>query len=177
MKTFDCGHCGKPNEITGLVDDIREFHEKFNRTYSGPPRELPSEELAFRLKALKEELTEYTEAKSLEDRFDALIDLTYFALGAAYLHGFPFADGWRRVHAANMQKILSNPDFPSKRGNEFNGIDIVKPPGWQAPRLADLVKQPVVTKTEEEATRHGPDATALPRVLKARQNIITQEEQ
>jgi len=87
---------------------------------------------AFRIKFLIEELLEYCEAVGFEvqinkdawgqvdiqqirgevrsvirqeDAFDSLVDLCYVALGTAYLHRFPFNEGWDRVQAANMQKI------------------------------------------------------------------------
>lgn len=74
----------------------------------------------------------------LEEYFDGLIDLVYVALGAAYLSGLPFDEGFRRVHEANMKKVRALSPQDSKRGSTY---DIVKPPGWTAPELADLVRK------------------------------------
>ncbi len=74
---------------------------------------------------------------SLAKKFDALIDLVYVALGTAYLHGFPFDLGWRRVHEANMKKVRATNAAQSARNSTH---DVVKPPGWTAPTLDDLVK-------------------------------------
>lgn len=76
-------------------------------------------------------------AKNLEEQFDALIDLTYVAIGTAYLHGVDFDEGWRRVHEANMKKVRVERAADSKRGSTY---DVVKPLGWAPPDLSDLVK-------------------------------------
>jgi predicted HAD superfamily Cof-like phosphohydrolase len=164
MKTFECGHCGGLNEITGLMEDVRAFHIKFNSVYDGPPRDLPERERKFRDHATKEELEEFSQArekflkakdpaekqKFLAEMLDARIDLIYFLLGEVYLMGFgeldpnqgvsKFVAGWKRVHDANMAKELSSPERPSKRGPEFNGMDVVKPEGWTAADLTDLCR-------------------------------------
>jgi len=99
-----------------------------------------SEELeAFRVKFLYEELEEYVEALAMANKaqaLDALIDLIYVALGNAYLHGFKFDEGFWRVHEANMAKVRAERKGDSKRGTTY---DIVKPAGWTAPDLGDLV--------------------------------------
>lgn len=75
--------------------------------------------------------------RDLEMQFDSLIDLVYVALGTAYHHGVDFDEGWRRVHAANMRKVLAKTAEDSKRGYRF---DVVKPKSWRPPDLSDLVK-------------------------------------
>lgn len=75
--------------------------------------------------------------RDLEKQFDALVDLVYVALGTSYEHGFDFDEGWRRVQAANMKKVLAKSADESKRGFRF---DVVKPKGWKPPDLSDLVK-------------------------------------
>lgn len=141
-----------------LFHDVRMFHEKFGLTYNGPPRVLDEELAKFRVGFLAEELGEYCidpddpEALAkvigevqyqmapqnvpLDKQFDALIDLVYVALGNAYLHGFDFNEGWRRVHEANMKKVRALRAVDSKRGSTY---DVVKPEGWVPPSLTDLV--------------------------------------
>lgn len=154
--------------VPDLMGDMAAFHEKFKLTYDGPPRDLSQELLQFRTKFMVEELIEYAfpgvaapfneaaheevmrffnavsplvpdDTAALAKRFDALIDLGYVALGTAYLHGFPFNEGWRRVQAANMLKVRAERADQSMRGSTF---DVVKPPGWKAPVLDDLVSTP-----------------------------------
>jgi len=115
-----------------LSRDIVDFHQQFGLKYDGPPRALPGELSRFRTNFLFEELAEYSEAETLEKKLDALVDLVYVALGTAHLHGFDFDAAWDRVHRANMQKIRG----PSVRSGEY---DVIKPAGWVAPDLRDLV--------------------------------------
>lgn len=119
-----------------LMADIAAFHERFELAYDGPPRELPYELAVLRERRLQEEAEEYTEAILLEKRFDALIDTVYVALGNAYLHGFNFEEGWRRVHEANMKKVRAQHASESRHSS---ALDIIKPPGWVEPHLGDLV--------------------------------------
>jgi predicted HAD superfamily Cof-like phosphohydrolase len=146
MNTFKCGHCEGLNEITGVVDDVKEFHIKFNQVGPDKPCLLPPMEERFRVKCLQEEVKEFEEAKTIKDKLDALIDLIYFAIGTAHRMGCLnlrdgitlFVTAWKRVHDKNMMKQLSSKDAPSKRGPEFNGHDIVKPEGWTPAELGDL---------------------------------------
>jgi predicted HAD superfamily Cof-like phosphohydrolase len=50
-------------------------------------------------------------------------------------NGFDFDEGWRRVHAANMSKVRAT-DATGKRKSQW---DVVKPEGWVAPTMEDLV--------------------------------------
>lgn len=151
-----------------FFQDIADFHDKYQLTYEGSPRELEPDLGLFRIGFMIEELAEYSQscgytniAKQLNDlhdhikksnrylsnqneggrskeiQFDSLIDLVYVALGTAYLHGFDFEEGWRRVHEANMKKVRVKRLEDSKRGSEY---DVVKPRGWLPPDLSDLVE-------------------------------------
>lgn len=128
-----------------MMQDIEEFHKKFELVYEGAPRFLPDDLAKFRLMFMSEELDEYFDASgvgnepNLEKQLDALVDLVYVALGTAYLHGFgngKFNEAWRRVHAANMTKVRALRAEDSTRGSTY---DVVKPAGWQAPDHSDLV--------------------------------------
>lgn len=127
------------NEDFDPVRDIVEFHTKFQLQYEGPARLLDDNLSGFRQEFLHEELMEYGDGvddQNLAKQFDALIDLVYVALGTAYLQGFDFREGWRRVHAANMQKVRAQKKEDSTRNSTH---DVVKPEGWVAPDLNDLV--------------------------------------
>ncbi|TXH47717.1 MAG: hypothetical protein E6Q97_26630 [Desulfurellales bacterium] len=149
------------NDSPDFVDDIRRFHEKFDLRPTDDefgPHVLDQAAQRFRIKFMFEELLEYCKAvgytptvigntfsleppasdhrNDMAGAFDALIDLVYVALGTAYLHRFAFAEGWRRVHAANMRKVKASSESDGKRGYKR---DIVKPPGWTAPVLDDLL--------------------------------------
>lgn len=142
-----------------LFRDVSLFHEKFDlKATDDPGHELPEDLLKFRARFLLEELREYLNATGcmvvhLEDSndvitgvgdfdaekaFDALIDLCYVALGTAYLHRFPFDEGWARVQEANMAKVRAEgaDDARSTRGHS---ADVVKPEGWRPASLGDLL--------------------------------------
>jgi predicted HAD superfamily Cof-like phosphohydrolase len=142
------------------VRDIEAFHVKFGHGYTGKPRLLSADMDEFRRKFLNEELEEYMlavdeaheamcdgrdPAPHIEKALDALVDLTYVAVGTAYLHGFDFREAWRRVQGANMKKILASSAADSTRG--YAG-DVIKPPGWVAPSHADLVADHAHKKEE-----------------------------
>ena len=91
-----------------LFNMVAAFHQKFELEPTPQP-DFPKYEIV-RLKSvhLQEELNEIIKAgqeNDLEEYFDGLIDLVYVALGAAYLAGLPFNEGFQRVHEANMTKI------------------------------------------------------------------------
>lgn len=135
------------------LGDIAAFHEKFDLVYEGEPHLMSQDTRVFRMKFLAEELRELGEALgfnvsvwiqdvggpvNLHEAFDALIDLDYVLKGTVYLMGLrrAFPEGWRRVHAANMAKVRATAVEDSKRKSK---LDVVKPPGWTAPDLSDLL--------------------------------------
>lgn len=124
-----------------LFGDVAAFHQKFGLEATDGP-DFPNEEI-WKLKNvhMQEELDEIRAAcliGDLEQYFDGLIDLVYVALGAAYFANLPFNEGFRRVHEANMKKVRATRAEDSKRGSTF---DIIKPAGWQAPALDDLIRK------------------------------------
>ena len=95
----------------------------------GPPRALPRERMAERLRFLQEELAELGDATAvgdLADQVDALVDLVVVALGTAAQMRVPWAACWDEVLRANLAKVPG----VGKRGM---ALDLVKPPGWTPP--------------------------------------------
>jgi predicted HAD superfamily Cof-like phosphohydrolase len=146
-------HLPTPRDVYA---DVYRFHLKFGLEYYGPPRFLPPDMHGHALSALREEVDEYEEAVNAGDLIaahDALIDLIYFAVGRAILHGFPFREGWDAVHAANMRKQRALPDgSDSKRGY---GCDVIKPPGWTAPDHSPLFPTKLDPTIEEVLKREA----------------------
>lgn len=139
--------------------DIVAFHEKFDIAYTGKPRQLDEELARFREKFMGEELDEYIEARvggakelrlhqdeanfvhHLELQFDSLIDKVYVDLGTAYLQGFDFVEGWRRVHAANMRKVRApSAEASASTTGRGHASDVIKPKGWGPPKHTDLIE-------------------------------------
>ena len=83
------------------------------------------------LDALNDEVGEFFAAETLEDEVDALVDLSYFALGRLVEMGVVPGAVFDEVHEANMRKRRGE---LSKRPNSL-GFDAVKPEGWTGPEL------------------------------------------
>lgn len=168
---------------------VESMHRQFNlHEPEFGPRKLTDEEYKFRIKAMFEELIEYMDAANvyeksntsllkdqifgyidcqkfgsndLENQFDALLDLAVFTMGTAERQNLPWDDGFKLVMDANMNKHLGS------NGEKRGGFkrDLVKPKGWQAPKLAPLV----VNKQKGLIILDGPDAcgkTTLANYLK-----------
>jgi predicted HAD superfamily Cof-like phosphohydrolase len=116
--------------------------EKFTPDVIGTtPRPLPPEVEEFRLKFVYEELEEYERAideGDLAKQFDALLDAVYVLVGNAIIQGLPWHAGWDEVQRSNMSKKRAERADESKRGTTY---DVVKPPGWQAPALEELLSK------------------------------------
>lgn len=128
-----------PQPILDLVQDIHDFHTKFGFT-KRPIGERPNQGfMAFRLKFLAEELHETALAAKRDDLaefLDGLVDLVYVAIGSAWSLNLDFGEAWKRVHAANMEKIRAERAEDSKRGTAF---DVIKPKGWKKPNIDGLI--------------------------------------
>ena len=136
--------------VNTFFDDVRDFHRKFEIQYDGPPRDKLDVKLQeFRDKRFLEELNELRESQIATDRLDAYVDIIYILLGTVHHHGWDFNEAWRRVHAKNMLKKRVDSAKNSRFGHDF---DIVKPDGWVAPDLSDLV---VEVKDEDVETMGG----------------------
>ncbi len=121
--------------MNNMLNRIYQMHRDFG---IGGNKGINLDEKKFRICAMQEELDEYREANSKEEELDALIDLVVFALGTAEREGWlgVFEQGFDRVMDANCAKELGG---NAKRGN-FK-LDLVKPEGWTAPKLDDLIKE------------------------------------
>lgn len=122
-----------------MLGKVIDMHNKFGLQQDPKPQALAEAEKAFRIVAMREEITEYEASDCLEDELDALVDLQVFLLGTVHRHGMyeVFQEAFNRVMHANLQKELANSAEASKRGF---ARDLIKPAGWKAPDLKDLVK-------------------------------------
>lgn len=119
-----------------LFQDVKDFNTKFGVVpEKDHPHLLGKELFKLKVKHMQEELDEFIEACNNNDivgAADALIDLNYVALGAAFLMNIPFYYIWDEVHSRNMTKIRALKPEDSKRGSS---LDIVKPEGWKPPEV------------------------------------------
>lgn len=131
-----------PPTCNAWIAMVRAFQIRFGQGYAGGPRELPASVASLRKKLIAEEASELVAAidrGELNEMLDALCDLLYVTVGTANVMGFAdvLDEAFARVHHSNMQKQLVPSRHESKRDSQW---DIVKPSGWQPPKLDDLVK-------------------------------------
>ena len=88
------------------LQKIEEMHKKFG--ISNKDVGFTEEEKDFRITAIDEELTEYSEAENRVDELDALVDLLIFTLGTVERMGLSnvFDEAFNRVMKANMTKEI-----------------------------------------------------------------------
>ena len=136
-----------------LIKDIDAFHKKYgfkkNDSVSIPD---DNELVNFRTSFLLEELAEYTQAITKKDTaaaLDALVDIVYIALGTAWLFNLPFEKAWEEVQKANMKKIRTK-SKSKKRGTSF---DVVKPKGWTAPDIEQIIEEEREKQNENISNR------------------------
>mgnify|MGYP005992656151 CR=1 FL=1 len=123
--------------MNNFLQDIAEFHKKFNYHQSNNAVVSNDELMRFRINFIQEELDELKDAvirNNSADALDALVDLTYIILGTAWLYNLPFAAAWKAVHEANMKKVRGKSD----RSETY---DCVKPNGWQAPDINKILME------------------------------------
>jgi len=146
-------------------EDVGEFHHKFDLPSSHygnvRPQMVSNDLMLFRIHFLEEELQELKDAVGYEttavyaddtivkvvssvsndwdlaEVFDALLDITYVAMGTSHLFGFPWEEGWDEVQRANITKVRAARQEDSKRGSIW---DVVKPPGWVAPNVGGVLE-------------------------------------
>jgi len=136
-----------------LIRDIDAFHKKYkfekNEKVGIPDN---NELVNFRTSFLMEELAEYTQAITKKDAagaLDALVDIVYIALGTAWLFNLPFNKAWDAVQKANMSKIRTK-SKSKKRGTSF---DVVKPKGWTAPDIEQIIEEEREKQNEDISNR------------------------
>lgn len=132
--------------MPSFFEDVEEFNRRFGLPHSGdghPPGHLEPDVLLYRIGFMLEELTEFAQAAARGDlagMTDALVDLTYIALGTAAFKHLPFEEAWAEVHRANMAKepVTGADDPRSPRGHR---LDVVKPDGWTPPDIEAILER------------------------------------
>lgn len=149
-------------QIRSDSSDVLAFQQKFDIPMSPVPAFLDNYANTFRINFMDEELREYVDACNHQDlakAADALVDLVYVAHGTALMMGLPWDKLWAEVQRANMDKVRATSVDQSKRKST---LDVVKPPGWQAPNhhpaLENAAVPPDYFHTAERCLISGADA-------------------
>jgi predicted HAD superfamily Cof-like phosphohydrolase len=120
---------------------VREFHTVFGAAQDQPITN--TELLNFRFQYIDEEIAELKEAAYAASAnpnaankamlLRELADVLYVVMGFAVSFGLPLEQGFERVHAANMSKLIDGKAVRNAQGK------VMKGPNFQPPVLEDLV--------------------------------------
>jgi len=119
--------------MSNPIKDLKKFHDHFGFPRNSTPDFLSEDYMQMRLNFIIEEFNELEdsyESRSLIGTIDALIDLSYVALGTLDLMGVDTKAHWDEVHKCNMAKERVTGASDSKRNFHF---DVKKPDGWKGP--------------------------------------------
>jgi len=122
------------------VARIVQFNKEVLGINRRNPYTFPPGELAWLLKALREEVQELEDASNVVAQADALIDCAIFAIGGLVRLGIvedKIEDCFDAVMDANFRKRAGQKESRAVAGV----VDAVKPEGWQGPedRLLDII--------------------------------------
>lgn len=112
-------------------DDVLHFHLQFGLPVGSRPATLLAARVAARTKWLREEVEEFSTAKSLVKQVDAAVDVIYVAIGCLVEMGVELDGAFRCVHAANLEKRW--PDGGVRTDGDGK---LLKPPNWVGPEGA-----------------------------------------
>jgi predicted HAD superfamily Cof-like phosphohydrolase len=124
--------------VTNPFDDQRRFMEACGQTTD----RFNAEQFNLYVKLISEEYQELGAAIEQLDKtetLDALIDILVVTIGAIHSMGADAAGAWQEVMRTNLAKI----DPVTGRVNRREDGKILKPDGWQPPRLDTYVRKPL----------------------------------
>jgi predicted HAD superfamily Cof-like phosphohydrolase len=110
---------------------VRAFHEAFGHPVADAPTTLDRTRMENRAKWMREEIDEFLDPTrhTVEDGADAMIDLTYFALGTLVEMGIMPQAIMDYVHDANMAKMHTIDGVRQVVKNADGKV--IKPAGWE----------------------------------------------
>jgi predicted HAD superfamily Cof-like phosphohydrolase len=123
------------------INLVREFHDAFGQPDADEPTVDNQQINALRIRLLREELDELSDALQDEDlvaTLDALTDLQYVLDGSYLQLGFAAMknEALLEVHKTNMAKLGPN-GLPMIRHDG----KVLKPEGWRAPNLSAVIRR------------------------------------
>lgn len=129
---------GQANHVQ---QEVTPFHDQlqFMQACDQTVHSYNSNQYNMYLSLIDEEVSELKEALEAKDRveqLDALIDILVVTIGAIHSGGFDGEGAWKEVMMTNFAKVDSTTGKVIKREDG----KILKPKGWQEPKLAKHVK-------------------------------------
>ena len=123
------------------MTDIFQDQRKFMRAVEQTVDRINPEQYALYLDLIKEEVEELQQAVDQQDRveqLDALLDILVVTTGALHSLGCQPEAAWKEVMGTNFAKV--DPATGKVRKREDGKV--IKPEGWEPPRLAPFVYDP-----------------------------------
>lgn len=101
------------------------------------PTDLTPGQVASAVEHWEEEIREFRDAKTIEDRIDAALDLGWLAFGRVIEMGADLPAHFAEVARANGDRVPGrNPKRP-----QSTGFDAVKPEGWRGPDHSAVIQR------------------------------------
>lgn len=137
-----------PAEVYGtnaMQLQVREFMVRMRQEMRDTPGQPSPGARMLRFRLIMQEALECTEAileSDLAKAIDGVCDLLYVTFGAAEMLGVDVQRYFDEVHRSNM---LKDPDCVDEYGK------VSKPPGWEPPRIADMLSEDIVRNRSRRA--------------------------
>lgn len=121
------------------MSDVFEDQRKFMRACGQTTDQ--DNELQFQMyyKLIKEEMSELMQAYARNDRveqLDALLDIIVVSVGALHSMGVDAPGAWKEVMRSNFAKVDPRTGRVARREDG----KVLKPEGWEPPRLAPFIR-------------------------------------
>ncbi len=116
-------------KLNNALEDVKKFHVVFEHPIANKPQRMSKERKEARLKWMREELTEFEVAGTIEDEIDAMGDEIYFCLGTAVEMGIDIQSIFDIIQHANMSKV-----WPDGLVHKNEHGKTIKPPNWEDPQ-------------------------------------------
>jgi predicted HAD superfamily Cof-like phosphohydrolase len=118
------------------MSDIFEDQRKFMRACGQTVDDFNPKQFDLYRELIREETQELADAGDRVAQLDALIDIMVVTAGALHSMGVDAPGAWKEVMRSNFAKI----DPRTGRVNRREDGKILKPQGWEPPRLAGYVR-------------------------------------
>ena len=119
--------------MSDIFNDQRNFMQACGQTTD----EFNREQYQMYCNLIREEFDELCASDNIIEDLDALIDIMVVTAGAIHSLGVNPEGAWKEVMRSNFDKV----DPRTGRVNKREDGKVLKPEGWEPPRLAPFVRQ------------------------------------
>lgn len=117
------------------MSDVFNDQRKFMQACGQTTDQLNLEQYQLYCNLIKEEFDELCASDNVVDDLDALIDIMVVTVGALHSLGVDADGAWKEVMRSNFDKIDPRTGRVTKREDG----KVLKPEGWEPPKLAPFV--------------------------------------